>query len=91
MFHKLVTTYNIKPQNVYNPDEKGAQMGVGKSIWALVDRDQASAKVVEDGNRELVTIIECVCADGTSLPPNIIFKGTQHDLEWGRVNPCNAR
>jgi transposase len=91
VFHELVTTYNIKPQNIYNPDEKGAQMGVGKSIQALVDRDQASAKVVEDGNRELVTIIEYVCADGTSLPPNIIFKGTRRDLEWGQVNPCNAR
>lgn len=75
--------YNIKPQNIYNPDEKGAQMGVGKSIRVLVDCDQASAKVVEDGNRELVTIIKGVCADETSLPLNIIFKGTQHDLEWG--------
>jgi hypothetical protein len=83
LYNKLVTTYSIKPENIYNPDEKGAQMGVGKSIRALVDQDQASAKVMEDGNQELVTIIECVCADGTALVPNIIFKGAQQDLEWG--------
>ena len=28
----------------------------------------------QDGNREMVTVFECICADGTSLPPTIIYK-----------------
>ena len=28
-----------------------------------------------EGNRELVTIIETICAEGTSLNPTAIFKG----------------
>ncbi|KZP07206.1 CENP-B protein, partial [Athelia psychrophila] len=38
----------------------------------------------------LVTIIECVCADGTAIPPSVVFQGARRDLEWGRDNPCNA-
>lgn len=30
---------------------------------------------VEDGNRELVTIIKAVCADGLAIAPSVVFKG----------------
>jgi hypothetical protein len=63
-------------------DEKGIQLGIGKRVAALIDRDQASVYQIEDGNHELVTIIETVCADGSAL---------HRDLEWARNNPCNAR
>ena len=38
-----------------------------------------------------MTIIETVCADGSAVPPSIIFKGVRRNLEWGRDNPVNAR
>jgi hypothetical protein len=66
-------------------------MGVGKRTLVLVDRDQKIVQQLENGNRELVTVIETVCADGTSLWPSVIYKGQQRDLAWGRDNPCNAR
>ncbi|KZP14232.1 CENP-B protein, partial [Athelia psychrophila] len=72
-------------------DEKGIQLGVGKRVLALVDRDQKVVQQVEDGNRELVTVIECVCADGTAIPPSVVYQGARRDLEWGRDNPCKAR
>ncbi|KAJ7434112.1 hypothetical protein B0H11DRAFT_2373778, partial [Mycena galericulata] len=37
---ETVETYDIKPQNIWNMDEKGIQLGVGDRIRALVDRDQ---------------------------------------------------
>jgi hypothetical protein len=48
---------------------------------------------VEDGNRELVTIIEAVCADGRAAAPSVIFQGTRRNPEWGRPenNPDLAR
>lgn len=72
-------------------DEKGIQMGVGGRVLALVDRDQKNVHQVEDGNRELVTIIECISADGSAIWPGVVFKGMHRNLEWGRDNPCNAR
>jgi hypothetical protein len=32
--------------------------------------------MIEDGNREWVTVIRCICADGTWHPPTCIYKGT---------------
>ena len=91
ILRELVTQYNIAPSNMYNMDEKGIQLGVGKRTLVLVDRDQKNVHQVEDGSRELVTVIETVCADGTALRPCIIFKAKRRDLEWGRNNPCGAR
>ncbi|KAF7971789.1 hypothetical protein HWV62_19919 [Athelia sp. TMB] len=60
------------------------------SHHAYIDRDQKVVHQVEDGNRELVTVIECVSADGTSIPPSVVYQGARRDLEWGRDNPCGA-
>ena len=91
MLKDTIDEFNISPENIYNMDEKGIQLGAGKRIMAIVDRDQKTVQHVEDGNRELVTIIECVCADGTAIRPSLVYKGAKRDLEWGRKNPCNAR
>lgn len=91
ILESVVTEYAIPPENIYNPDEKGVQFGVGERTQVLVDRDQKAVQSTEHGNRELVTIIECVCADGTSLHPSVIFEGARVNAEWGRVNPAEAR
>jgi hypothetical protein len=72
-------------------DEKGIQLGIWKKILVMVDHDQETIHQVEDGNHKLVTVIKCVCANGTSTPSSVVFQGAQHNLEWGRDNPCNAR
>jgi hypothetical protein len=70
---------------------QGIQLGVGDRIRALVDPDQKVVQKIESGNRDLVTIIECIAADGTALHPSIVFQGLRRDLRWGEVNPCDAR
>ena len=59
----ILDKYDIPEENIYNMDEKGIQLGMGKRVCAMVDRDQKTVHQVEDGNQELVTVIECVCAD----------------------------
>jgi hypothetical protein len=86
----LVNTYEIPYENIYNMDEKGILLGVGKKVKVLVDRNQQTIKRIEDGSRELVTVLETICADGTALPPSFVFKGVKRDLEWGRNNPLDA-
>lgn len=87
----LIDEYSIKPENMYNMDEKGVRLGIGGRVKVLVDRDQKSIQQLEDGWREMVTIIECICADGTVLAPSMVYQGVRRDLEWGRDNPCAAR
>jgi hypothetical protein len=88
---EVINKYQVPPENIFNMDEKGIQLGVGKRVAAIIDRDQKTVFQVENGNRELVTIIETLCADGTALHPCVIFQGKRRNLEWGRDNPCNAR
>lgn len=35
-----------------------------------------------DGNRELITVVDCICADGSVLPPLIIMKGKRPSYGW---------
>lgn len=71
-------------------DEKGVQMGIGKKVRALVDRTQKSVYSKDDGNKELTTLIECVCTDGTFIAPLAIFKGKQINAAWGKNNHIKA-
>jgi hypothetical protein len=89
----IVAEFNITPENMWNMDEKGVQLGIGAKVAAIIDHDQATVYSVEDGNCELVTIIEAVCADGTALIPLVIFQGAWLNLEWRRPknNPSSAR
>ena len=91
ILEEIVKGYNILPGNTYNMDEKGIQLGIGARTAAFVDYEQKLVYSIEDGNRELVTVIEAVCADGSVLHPSVIFQGIRRNLEWGRINPCNAR
>ena len=34
----------------------------------------------QDGNREFISLIASICADGSHLPPALIYKGESHDL-----------
>src|SRR5204862_2710986 len=62
LLEEVICAYNITPENIYNMDEKGIQLGVGKKVAAFVDRDQKDLYSVEDGNRKLVTIIKAISA-----------------------------
>jgi hypothetical protein len=75
MLADVMKEFNILPQNIYNMDEKGIQLGIGARITAMIDHDQQIAYSIEDGNRELVTVIETICADGSILHPSVIFQG----------------
>jgi hypothetical protein len=45
---------------------------------------------ISDGNRENVTTIECICANGTSLRPLVIFKGQRIQQSWIDGDPLGA-
>jgi hypothetical protein len=84
MLTRVMEEFSILPENLYNMDEKGIQLGIGAQISAIIDRNQQTAYSIEDGNRELVTVIETICADGSTLHPSVIFQGQRRNSEWGR-------
>ena len=76
--------YGIQRQNSYNMDEKGFMLGVlgrshrvfSKATWVK----RGSLSSIQDGNRQWVTMLVTVCADGTSIPSGIILKAKNSNI-----------
>ena len=56
-------------------DEKDVQLGIGKKLTAIVDHDRQSVYSIENRSREMVTVIEYICADGSVLHPKCYLSG----------------
>ncbi|EGN97099.1 hypothetical protein SERLA73DRAFT_57716 [Serpula lacrymans var. lacrymans S7.3] len=86
---QIMIEYNIPWENVYNMDEKGCQQGGGRGqsrIKYLISCRAKNHYKFHSDNLELVTVIECICADGTNLQPGFVFSGKQFSLEWFQVD-----
>lgn len=76
--------YDIDLEDTYNMDEKGFALGLlGKH--RVICSIHYSPTLTQDGNREWVSLIECVCADGGVLKAWYIFKGKVHMKAWYEV------
>jgi hypothetical protein len=77
--------YEVLPQNQYNMDEKGFLLGIMKKHHRVYTKSAFKQKKIlgysQDGNREWITIIGTICADGTAIPPCIIFAGKTEYLQ----------
>ena len=85
----IVTLFRIPIENYYNMDEKGCQRGGGRKASSrkyFVPRDRRPSYRARSANLELVTIIECVCVDGTALLPGFVFSGKEFCSEWFDVD-----
>ncbi|KAF8595941.1 hypothetical protein BDV93DRAFT_528355 [Ceratobasidium sp. AG-I] len=59
-------------------DEKGIQIGGGKKGGGrkfICGRKQRASVKLRNSNLELVTVVECISADGEALPPSFILSG----------------
>ena len=72
----------IHPRNIWNADEKGFSLGVGGKEQVICESLNHFPRLVQDGNREWVTIIESVSAKGSTLPSLFIYKGKTHCFAW---------
>ena len=74
------------PENTYNLDEIGFVMGflASEKVIDIVENPRSNGKlfVNQPGNRELATVLEGICADGSALDPMIIYKAKDFRQEW---------
>jgi hypothetical protein len=73
-----IEEYEIEPGDTYNIDEKGFMIGVlGRSKRVFSKNTWVKKRVrapTQDGNREWITVLACICADGSALPPSLIYQ-----------------
>lgn len=85
ILEEKIALYNIQPYNCYNMDEKSFLIGHLQKVQRIFPKAlMARQKLLgtgQDGNREWITIVATICADGTSLPPALIYKAISGDLQ----------
>jgi hypothetical protein len=80
LLEAIIKKYDIPTENIYNMDEKGVQHGGGHKAQAqkyFVPCSKHPKYKLCSANIELVTIVECVTADGGFISLGIIFEGKQ--------------
>jgi hypothetical protein len=83
LVRNLVAKYGIVPEDIYNFDETGFQMGVistSKVVTRLGQKGRPKTK--QPGNREWVTIIHAINSSGWVLPAFVIFEAKLHQASW---------
>ena len=80
-----IAEHKIDMRHTYNMDEKGFLIGIlskQKRLFSRRKYEEGGIKqIIQDGNREWITTIACVCADGTSLPPGLIYKAGGNSIQ----------
>jgi hypothetical protein len=80
---RVIDENGIQPEDIYNFDETGFAMGLISSQKVVTRAEYyGRRRLLQPGNREWVTTVEAICADGFSLPPCIIFKGKVAIAGW---------
>ena len=59
-------------------DESGFRIGVASAQWIITLEADKQSYLASSENRELVTDVECVSADGSYLPNQLILQGKTH-------------
>lgn len=71
-------------ENIYNWDEKGFLIGICQAVKRIMTRETYDSGKVrsarQDGSREFISLLATICADGTKLPPALIYKGKTASL-----------
>jgi hypothetical protein len=90
-YAKKIAEYGILDDDIYNFDETGFAMGITSTSKVVTGRDyHGKRKLLQPGNREWVTAIECINMNEV-LPPTIIFKAKNLMIGWFNTIPEDWR
>lgn len=81
-FEAIKTRYGITNEIIWNMDEHGIAVGLCTNIRVLASSRKTRTYNVSSQNREWVSVIECISADGAFIKPLIIFKGMSVQSSW---------
>ena len=76
----------IPPELIYGVDETGIQCGIGGRVHVLGHVGKKDQYQQRSGDWENITVVVCICADGTSLAPAVILKREGYQAAWAQNN-----
>jgi hypothetical protein len=85
LVENTIAKYGIQSDDIWNFDETGFMMGIMQSGMVVTGAErQGRPKSVQPGNREWITVIQAISAEGQLIPPFIIGAGQYHLANWYR-------
>lgn len=81
---------DVDPNCIWAADETGIQTGAAVQERVIAPKGKIVQHQARGGNRENITVIVTICADGSSIAPAVIFKGQSFLSSWEQDNPLNA-
>lgn len=90
LVEKECISKGIKRENIYGMDESGFPPSNQGRQRVAGRRGTKTQHKSGNANRENVTVLVTICADGTTLKPTIIFKGKNFLKKWGEDNIAGA-
>jgi hypothetical protein len=87
----ITEKYNIEEDCLYGSDETGFQNGMSQRQYVIGGSGKKQQhKQQESISYETITAVVTICANGTSIPPLVIFKGKAFSVKWAENNPLKA-
>jgi hypothetical protein len=90
LLEETIHKYDIQPEDTYGTDEVGIQSHGTERKRVFGARRQGAQYQQCGGTHENTTVLVTICAEGTSLPPLVIYKGSAFQVKWAQNNPLNA-
>ncbi|KAG8925761.1 hypothetical protein FRC01_009737 [Tulasnella sp. 417] len=87
---ELFTLHKPPERNIFGADEVPMNCGIAPRQKVVGKAGQRVQHHQTNGEKENITCIETICADGTVLRPTVIFKGKYRMDSWQENNPDGA-
>src|SRR5215475_3241156 len=69
--------------NAHSADNLGLNIGKqGRNSYVICNAAEKKVYQAEPGCKEWVTVLECICGDGSAISPLVIFKGESIQTSW---------
>ncbi|SCO92408.1 related to transposase [Fusarium oxysporum] len=83
LVQNTIARYSIRSDDIWNFDETGFIMGlIASGIVVTGAERRGRPKSVQPGNREWVTAIQAINAEGQAIDPFIVVAGQYHLANW---------
>jgi hypothetical protein len=85
-FNTICITHEITKEDIWNMDETGLRVGVGRGQWVIVPTNQVDSRfknlIGSLGDTEHVSVVEAISAGCATIAPLIIIKGVIIQTRW---------
>lgn len=81
---------DVDPDCIWGVDETGIQTGMAVKERVIGPKRKTIQHQTRQGNRENITVIVTICADGSTIAPAVIYKGEGFLPSWQQDNPLGA-